>query len=104
MPLPGGNANRTDVQGEAWDGGVLWEGEACVWTLFLWFLPLGYMWEFFAVVSEVLQATVSPGLVSIVSWSVITNCGGKYGNTAGRTQHTSHLLHLQCHFFVNVCK
>lgn len=104
MHLPDSNTNRTDVQRESWDGGVIWEGETHVWTHFLCFFPVGCMWEVFAIVSEVLQMTPSLGLVSIVSWSLITKCGVKYGSSAGRTQHTSHLLCLQCRFFMNVCK
>lgn len=104
--LPGkfsdGNTNHAGEQREGWGGGVFWEGQICVWTRFLWFLPLGCRWEDFVIVSEVLQMTFCLGLV--VSWSLITKCGVKYGRAAGRKRHTSHLSHLQCHFFVNVCK
>lgn len=59
MHLPDSNANRTDVQREGWEGGVIWEGEIYVWTHFLWFFPVGCMREVFAIVSEVLQMTLS---------------------------------------------
>lgn len=73
MCSPDGNANRADVGREGWDGGVLWGGEGCVWTHFLWFLPLGCTREDFAVVSEVLQRTLSLGGSCLYSFLVSDN-------------------------------